>query len=149
MEAEKSDFVVRKSIKIKAAPDEVWEALTNPEKTKKYFFNCRVFSDWKEGSRIEFKGRMFLIKKIEMKGHILGIEPEKFLKYNLENGKENSGSVSTVTEELTYSNGATNLVVTDDVGAGEGAEKRFRRSEKGWDKVLKGLKQLVEDELGD
>lgn len=149
MESGSKEFVVRRSVSIKAAPDEVWEALTNPEKTRKYFFNCRVLSDWEAGSRITFKGRMFLIKKIEMHGRILEIVPEKFLKYDLENESGNSGTVSTVTEELTYANGATNLTITDNVGAGKGAEKRYRRSEKGWDKILKGLKRLVEEELGD
>ncbi|MGZ3904035.1 MAG: SRPBCC domain-containing protein [Bacteroidia bacterium] len=149
MDPENGEFVVRKSVSIKAAPDEVWEALTNPEKTKKYFFNCKVFSDWEPGSRITFTGRMFLIKKIEMHGRILEIVPEKFLKYNLENESDNSGTVSTVTEELSFANGATHLTVTDNVGTGKGAEQRFHRSIKGWDKILNGLKQLVEEELGD
>jgi hypothetical protein len=42
----------------------------------------------------------------------------------------------------------TILSITDDVGQGEGAEKRYSRSLKGWDKVLKGLKELVESKKG-
>ena len=41
------DFIVKKEITINATPAEVWDALTNPEKTKEYFFNCEVHSDWK------------------------------------------------------------------------------------------------------
>ena len=41
------NHVVKKTITIKAEPAAVWDALTNPEKTKRYFFNCRVISDWK------------------------------------------------------------------------------------------------------
>ena len=136
------EFIVKKSINIKAQPSEVWEALTNPELTKEYFFNCKVFSDWKKGSKITFKGRIFLIKKIEMSGEILDIEKEKLLKYNLKN--ESSSGITTVTDELSYADGVTTLTITDDVGQGEGAEKRYERSQKGWDKVLKGLKKLVE-----
>jgi uncharacterized protein YndB with AHSA1/START domain len=139
-------FVVKKSVQLKATPPEVWDALTNPEKTKQYFFNCRVFSDWKAGSSIVWKGKIFLFKKITLRGKILAIQPERLLKYTLNNeGKEGGSSFSTVTDELIYRNGETTLTIADDVGIGEGAEKRYRMSVKGWDKVLKGLKKLVEE----
>lgn len=139
------DFIVRKQIVINAAPSEVWDALTNPEKTKKYFFNCEVFSSWIEGDEIIFKGRIFLIRKIEMVGEILKIVPGRFLKYTLKNGTDdNTTNFSTVTDELSYTNGQTFLSITDDVGEAEGAAERYKRSIKGWDKVLKGLKKLVE-----
>ena len=140
-------YIVKKSIKIKAPASKVWDALTNPEKTKKYFFNAKVFSDWKVGSSIIFKGRIFLIKKFEMKGEILAIEPNKLLKYKLKNESDkNSSGFSIVTDTLTFQNGETTVSITDDVGQGEGAEKRFKRSEKGWDKILNGLKKTVEQE---
>jgi len=136
--------VVRKQIQIKATPEKVWDALTDPEKTKKYFFHCKVISDWRRGSTIVFKGRLFLIIKVELKGEILEITPGKLLKYTLKNNGSSETSFSTVTDELSYANGITTLSVTDDVGTGEGAAKRYKRSQKGWDKVLKGLKELVE-----
>lgn len=138
------NYVVNKSIAINAKPGDVWDALTNPEKTKKYFFNSEVHSDWKEGSPITFKGKMLFFIEFEMGGKILEIEPLKLLKYNLNNGK--SSGVSTVTDKLTYENEMTVLSITDDVGRGEGAEKRFHKSEKGWDKILKGLKDFLENE---
>lgn len=139
------EHIVKQSIKINAKPAEVWDALTNPEKTKEYFFNAKVSSTWKEGSRITFKGRMFLIIKFVMIGEILAIKRESLLKYTLKNSSDKKGkSFSTVTDKLTYAKGITTLTITDDVGKGEGAEKRFKRSTKGWKKVLKGLKELVE-----
>lgn len=135
-------YIVRKEIHINATPEEVWDALTNPEKTRQYFFHSKVYSDWKPGSRITFKGKLFFFFNFEMSGTILEIEPHRLLKYNLKNTK--SSSISTVTDELRYKNGMTTLSVTDDVGQGEGAEKRYQKSEKGWDKVLNGLKELVE-----
>ncbi len=137
--------IVRKNIAINATPAAVWDALTNPENTTKYFFNCAVYSDWKVGSPIMFKGRIFLVKKIEMHGRINQVEQEKLLQYTLKNDSD-PGTTSTVTDELSYANGITTLSITDDVGMGEGAEKRYKRSVKGWDKVLKGLKELVEEE---
>ena len=79
-----------------------------------------------------------------MKGEIVKAEPGKILKYTLKNGKASEASTSTVTDELAYADGKTTLAITDDVGSGEGAEKRYHRSVKGWNKVLKGLKELVE-----
>jgi uncharacterized protein YndB with AHSA1/START domain len=138
------EHVVKKSIDIKARPEKVWDALTNPEKTKQYFFNCEVISDWKEESPITFRGRIFLVKKIEMTGEIIQVEPNKLLKYSLKNSSDHSGTHSIVTDVMRYHDGVTTLSITDDVGPGPGAEKRFSRSQKGWDKVLKGLKKVVE-----
>ena len=131
-----------------AEPAVVWDALTNPEKTKKYFFNCEVHSDWKVGSPIVWKGRIFLIKKIELKGTIVRVQPERLLRYTLKNeqDKTNPKSFSTVTEELSFQSGVTTLSISDDVGTGRGAEARYSKSVKGWDSVLKGLKKLVEQQ---
>ena len=138
------NFVVKKSITINAPANQVWDALTDPEKTKEYFFKCRVFSDWKVGSPIVFKGKMFWIIPIEMKGIITKIEPSKLLQYTLSNKSDDSKTTSTVTDELTEENGVTTVNITDDVGQGDGAEKRYNRSVKGWDKILNGLKEFVE-----
>lgn len=135
-------YVVHQSIAIKAQPDKVWDALTNPQKTKRYFFNCEISSPWKIGSTITFKGKLFWVFPIELKGKIEDIDKGRLLKYTLSNGKSNKHS--TVTDELSYDNGITTLSVSDDVGQGEGAEKRYKKSVKGWEKVLKGLKELVE-----
>lgn len=135
------NHVVKKSIAIDAVPSQVWSALTDPQQTKKYFFGCTVFSEWKRGSAITFS-RRFLFRKFELTGRIIEAVPGKLLKYTLHNRK--GKGVSTVTDELQYVDGKTLLIITDDVGKEEGADKRFRRSYKAWDKVLAGLKKVVE-----
>ncbi|WP_448697679.1 SRPBCC domain-containing protein [Mucilaginibacter sp. AW1-3] len=140
------DYVVHQKITLNAKPEVVWDALTNPDKTEKYFFNCRVLSDWKAGGPIIFKGKMFWVIPIEMKGEIVKITPNKLLKYTLKNGKGKDATTSTVTDELTYADGKTTLSITDDVGSGEGADKRYHRSVKGWHKILTGLKHFIADQ---
>ena len=139
------EFIVRRKTVLRASPAEVWDALTNPEKTKKYFFHCKVFSDWEVGSTIRFVGRIFLIKKIEMTGTILELIPQKLLKYSLNNAntKDGSSSFSIVTDTLSFEDGKTTLIITDDVGQGAGAEERFKKSQKGWTKIIKGLRALL------
>lgn len=140
-----NEFIVKKQVTIEASPSKVWDALTDPAKTKKFFFNCEVISSWKVGSPITFKGKIFYIKKIEMTGEILKIEPGRFLQYTLKNGNSDS-SISTVTDELISDNEKTILKISDDVGQGKGAEIKYKRSLKGWDKILMRLKELVENE---
>ncbi len=53
------EFIVKKKVAINAESSIVWDALTNPEKTKEYFFNCEVFSDWKVGSPITLRVKSF------------------------------------------------------------------------------------------
>ena len=135
-------YEVHQQLTLNADPMTVWDALTNPEKTKKYFFGCRVFSDWKPGSPITFKGRMFWIIPIKIRGKIIEAKPGKVLKYELHN---KAGSTSIVTDRLTTENGKTTLSIHDDVGMGEGAEKRYHRSVKGWHKILAGLKEFLKE----
>ena len=138
------DYIVKKTITINAPAAAVWDALTDPEKTKEYFFHCRVLSDWKQGSPIIFKGHIFWIIPIAMRGVINKVTPCKLLQYTLSNGKGGE-STSTVTDELIEVGGKTTLHITDEVGQGEGAEKRYHKSVRGWDKILKGLKELLGD----
>ncbi|MGF7082602.1 SRPBCC domain-containing protein [Mucilaginibacter sp. UYCu711] len=138
------EYIVKKHIAINAPVKAVWDALTNPEKTKEYFFNCRVISTWKPGSPITFKGRMFWIIPVELKGTIDKVDEGRLLQYTLIN--KGDKSKSTVTDILTPAKDNTILTITDDVGQGEGAEKRYRRSVKGWNKILNGLKEFCEQD---
>jgi uncharacterized protein YndB with AHSA1/START domain len=43
-------------IAINATKEQVWDVLTNPEKTSQYMFGCRAVSDWKPGSTLNWVG---------------------------------------------------------------------------------------------
>ncbi len=134
--------VINKSISINSTLEQVWDALTNPEKTKQYFFKCEVHSDWKTGSAIVFRGEPSPGQKTELKGKIVQIQPRQLLKYTLNHSAE--PGYSTVTDILKYENGKTTLTISDDVGDTPGAEDRYKKSEQGWEMILNGLKQLLE-----
>ena len=66
------------SITIGAPVDEVWKAITTPERIKQWFFGVDTESDWEPGSplihRGEWQGKPYVDK-----GEILRIEPPTLL----------------------------------------------------------------------
>ncbi len=58
-------------IAIRATPEQIWQALTDPAITSKFWFNCSIRSDWKPESPFELWDRAG--KKAE--GVILAIDP--------------------------------------------------------------------------
>lgn len=140
----KNKYVAETSSVIDAPASEVWDALTNPEKIKKYFFGTEAVSDWKTGSTLEFKG-VWEGKEYSDKGNILKSEKDKIFQYDyfssmsgLEDKPENH---SVVTYELISENGKTKLKITQDNVATEESKKH---SEENWMYVLNSLKELVE-----
>lgn len=71
----------KKSIRIPAPPEQVWEALTNPELIRKYYFGTEWLTDFKKGSPVIFRGNWDR-EPFEDKGNILEIETCKLLRFN-------------------------------------------------------------------
>src|SRR4051794_20950494 len=69
------------STNIKATKGEVWNALTNKELIKKYFFGTETNTDWKERSPIRFTGN-WEGTTYEDKGTVLKVKEEQLLQYN-------------------------------------------------------------------
>lgn len=139
------EYIVKQEIVINSSAENVWRALTDPEYTQRYFFGCRVYSNWNEGDSITFKRMILCIFPFELKGKILRINRGSLLNYSLKNSKSETESIVTI--QLTEKNGSTIVSISDYVGQGEGAQARYNRSVKGWDKVLTGLKRTVENDF--
>ena len=75
--------IIKNTIQIIATPSKVWDALVNPEKTKKYMFGCETVSDWKVGSSLLWKGEYNGQSIVFVKGNIIAIDPGKFLAYTV------------------------------------------------------------------
>ena len=43
-------------VEIKSTPEKIWEAITSPDWTRRYFFNSGVRSDFRRGAKIEWEG---------------------------------------------------------------------------------------------
>ena len=130
---------------INTTSDKVWDALTNPDIIRKYMFGTTVISDWKEGSKIVWKGE-WEGKSYEDKGKILRLEPRRSLQYShfsptpgLDDRPEN---YHIVTIDLTERDNQTAVTLTQDNNADEKAKDH---SEKNWKMMLGSLKKLLEE----
>jgi len=112
---------------------------------KKYMFGTTVISDWKEGSKIIWKGE-WEGKTYEDKGKILRFEPKKSLQYShfspLSDLHDNPENYHIVTIELEEKDKQTIVTLTQTNNADE---KTKDHSEKNWKMMLASLKKLLEE----
>lgn len=146
---------VNSTITINAAATKVWDALTNPQQTKKYMFGCEATSDYKVGSRLTWEGIYDGKLFVAVVGHIVAIEPGKQLVYttfdpNNPTLEDIPSNYLTVTYTLTEENGHTRLDVTQgDFATVADSEKRYNdayNNGEGWNPILVQIKELVESE---
>src|SRR5688572_8716293 len=138
-------YVAKAQTIINATADKVWNALTNPEIIKKYMFGATVISDWKEGSKIIWKGE-WEGKIYEDKGKILQLEDQKTLQYShyspLSGLHDNPENYHIVTIDIAKKDNETMITLTQDNNADE---KTKDHSEKNWKMMLALLKKLLEE----
>ena len=134
---------------VEAPADEVWEAITTPEKVRTFFMGAKVESDFKVGSPIRFKGE-FKGQAYEDKGEILEVEPGKKLSFShyspMSGAPDEPESYHVVTYELTPEGEQTRVTLTQShLKGGVRKEDREHRAEyeRNWAGVLAGLSKAV------
>jgi len=136
--------IARATTTINAPASKVWDALTKPELIKQYLFGTEVTTDWQVGSPIRYKGE-WQGKPYEDKGEIVQIEPRKLLVStfwsSLGGLPDTPENYNTVRYELSPEGDGTRLTVTQDNNSSEEAASH---SEQNWQKVLDGIKKLLE-----
>lgn len=139
LKAERTVFVKNES------KERIWEVLTTSEYTKRYMFNCEVFTDWKKGSEIKWKGN-FLGHKVYTRGVILECTPNEHVQYTgfdpgigLEDAPENYLWTSfTLTPK---DDGIEVKFTVENFGD---SEEKLKESERGLDKVIvPGFKKIL------
>ncbi len=139
-------FTARAVVPIHAPAGRVWDALTDPAAIHRYFLGTTVTSDWREGSRITWSGT-WEGKPYEDRGAILRFEPGKILQLShyspLSGLPDVPEHYHTVTIRLVEAGGETSVILTQDNNATEIA---MRHSQENWEKILAGLKTVVEDD---
>lgn len=69
------------SVMIRATPEQVWEALTDPDKTERYYFGTRVESDWSPESTVRYRNPRADVPQAEVpvEGEVLEFDPPRRL----------------------------------------------------------------------
>lgn len=142
---ESKSFIAEAQTTIDAPIDKVWDAFINPDTIKKYMFGTTVISDWKEGSKIAWKGE-WNGKSYEDKGIILQFKPKTKLQYShfspLTGQPDIPENYHTVTIELTDKDKQTIVFLSQDNNTTKQAKEY---SEQNWMMMLTGLKKLLEE----
>src|SRR5689334_3504311 len=141
-------LIVQNTIVINASAAKVWDALVNPEQTKKYMFGCETVSDWKPGSSLLWRGNYEGKDMIFVKGTIVDIKPGKYLAYTTFDPLSTTPDVPenylTVTYTLKEENGQTVFIVTQgDFSTVADGEKRYAEAfngGEGWNPILVEIK---------
>lgn len=128
---------------INAPIEKVWNALTNPEMVKQYFFGSNQETDWKVGSEIlwtgEYEGTIY-----KDKGAVLEYLPNQKLSYSYLsswNGLEDKpDNYLFVSYEVQPTENGTELTITQS----NYDEEKIQHSIENWAVVIDGLKKLVE-----
>lgn len=118
---------------IRTTPEKLWEALTDPEFTSRYWNGRVVESDWREGSTLTV--RHDYDDEVDFTATIVAAQPPRRLSYR---GMGSPDSV--VTFEITPHGEVTMLEVTH-TGLNDEA---YRATSGGWSFILSNLKSLLE-----
>jgi uncharacterized protein YndB with AHSA1/START domain len=132
---------------ITATPQKVWEALTSPDFTEKFWFGWRVQSEWRVGGKVVLEGP----KKSGMpdvEGKLLECDPPNRLVYTWhEGGASGKENPSRLAFDLKQMGKTVRLTVTHENLSPEDVEANpntFKGVNNGWPAVLNSLKSLLE-----
>jgi uncharacterized protein YndB with AHSA1/START domain len=138
-------LVASAEIDIKATPDRVWEALTDPAQVAEYMFGTRIESTWQPGTPITWQGE-YEGKKYKDHGEVLEVLPGHRLKVThfspLSGQKDAPENYHTVTYELAERGGHTHVLLKQDNNS---SVDEAKHSAANWEAMLAGLKKHVEE----
>ncbi len=136
---------IKKRIDLPASPQKVWNALTDPNVTKRYFFGCEVNCDWKIGSPLSYSTEFEGKRMVHVKGTVLAYQPYHYLVLtSIAPAFEGDPKKETkVTYTLTPHENFTKLSI---VHGDFHDQKEFEQNNNSWDLVLNGLKAIVSEQ---
>ena len=126
---------------IRTTPERLWQAITDPAMTSRYYFNSHIQSDFKPGSPLTMRkadGRL------DIDGEILESDPPRKLvhTFNIRWLPDIDDPPSRVTWEITPMGDTCRLSLTHDGFASE--TRTYSEVGGGWSLILSSLKSLLE-----
>ncbi|RUX97228.1 MULTISPECIES: SRPBCC domain-containing protein [unclassified Mesorhizobium] len=130
---------------IRTTPEELWEALTEPEFHQQYFLGAQMQSEWRKGSAWKI---VYPDGRVTDSGEILEIDPPRriVIKWRNEFMPEvKADGYTTCTFVIEQERDMMKLAVTHEA---DGPHKLLEHIGNGWPLVLSSLKSLLETGKG-
>ena len=139
-----TDHVAHAETEISASPQQVWDAMTDPEAISTFMFGSKVETDWEEGSPItwsgEYDGRPF-----QDKGEILEVVENQRLRMThfspLSGEDDVPENHHTLDYRLEDQGASTRLTLDQD---GNDSAEQAEQFAGNWQMMLDQLKKYVE-----
>jgi uncharacterized protein YndB with AHSA1/START domain len=139
-----TDHVAHAETEISASPQQVWDAMTDPEAISRFMFGSKVETDWEEGSPItwsgEYDGRPF-----QDKGEILEVVENQRLRIThfspLSGEDDVPENHHTLDYRLEDRGASTRLTLDQD---GNDSAEQAEQFAGNWQMMLDQLKKYVE-----
>jgi uncharacterized protein YndB with AHSA1/START domain len=139
-----TDHVAHAETEISASPQQVWDALTDPEAISAFMFGARVDTDWEEGSPITWTGD-YDGKPYQDKGEILEVDETRRLRmthYSPLSGEDDvPESYHTLDYRLEGRGETTRLTLDQD---GNDTAEQAEQFSGNWQSMLDQVKEYVE-----
>ena len=131
---------IEAEVEVPGTPETVWDALTNPEKSRGYYYGTDILSDWQPGSRWTSESG----DELYLDGELLEVDPPRRIVQTFHVAIEEpaaSDPPSRVTWEITPVTDGTTRVRLIHEGMGQATRDYV---DGGWEHILSGLKRVVE-----
>jgi uncharacterized protein YndB with AHSA1/START domain len=143
-----NDHVAHAEVQISASPQQVWDALTDPEAISRFMFGAKVDTDWEEGSAITWSGE-YDGTPYQDKGEILEVAESTRLRmthYSPLSGEDDvPENYHTLDYRLTDEGEATRLTLDQD---GNDSAEQAEQFSANWQTMLDQVKEYVEEGRG-
>jgi len=126
---------------IRTSPEQLWQAITDPAFTERYFFRTQVDADWRAGRRLEY---VRADGSLVVEGEVLEAEPPRRLvtTWAFRHTPElRDDPPSRVTWEIESVGQVCRLTLVHEFGS---ETRTSQRVVEGWPRVLSSLKSLLE-----
>ena len=127
---------------IRTTPEKLWQALTDPEITRRFWLECRQESEWKTGTSWRL---MLPDGRVGDSGEILEIDPPRRLVLSWRNEfrpELREEGYSRMTYELEEQGGSVKLTIIHEMD--RPGSKFIEAVSGGWPLILASLKSLLE-----